>query len=468
MTGNWKQWEGQVVNGKFLLRQYLGGSDHSAVYLTEISEQETRKAAIKLIPTDSADAELYLSRLIRATQLTHLHLMKLYEAGRCQVGPRVALYIVMEYAEEDLSQILPERPLTPAEARDMLEPVLDALTYLHREGFVHGHIKPANILVVDEQIRISCDGLFPMNESSGSPGEPGAYDPPEASSGKVSPAWDVWALGITLAEALTQHIPVREKTEQGAVAVSETLPAPFLDLISHCLHPDPQRRSTLADIALRVKPPSPLPPIQATASAGPSEIVVKRRPIVLWLAVVLGLAAILAISSFIHRRSVSQPDPSHATEPQVVQTNPEQKTVIPETGQPTKRPTDETESSGVPPSPPGSPQSEGVPNKPAGGWTRGEVLQQVLPEVPQNARDTIQGKVKVNVNVAVDPSGSVVKATVDSQGQSKYFANLALKASHDWKFGPAKLDGRAVSSQWLLRFEFERTGTKVIPKDVTP
>jgi hypothetical protein len=35
MTEAWKTWEGQVVDG-FLLRQYLGGSDHSAVYLTEL------------------------------------------------------------------------------------------------------------------------------------------------------------------------------------------------------------------------------------------------------------------------------------------------------------------------------------------------------------------------------------------------------------------------------------------------
>ena len=468
MTGTWKQLEGQVVNGEFYLRQSLGGSDHSAVFLTELGLPGARKAALKLIPADSANAELYLSRLMRAAKLSHPHLMKLYQVGRCQVGPRKQLYIVMEYAEEELSQILPERPLTPTEARQMLEPVLDVLAYLHGEGFVHGHIKPANILVVDDQIRISCDGLYPLNDPSRVVEKAGNYDPPEASSGKVSPAWDVWALGITLAEALTQHIPIREKTEQGARVVSETLPPPFLDLISHCLHPDPQRRSTLADIATRLKPPSPSLPIQASTSAGPPEIVAKRRSIVLWVAVVLGLTAILAISSLLHRRPISQSVPSSPTEGQEGQPNPEQSTVFPETLQSAKKPADATGSSGVTPSPPGSPQSELVPHKPAGGRTTGEVLQQVLPEVPQSARDTIQGKVKVNVNVAVDPSGSVVEATVDSHGQSKYFANLALKAARGWKFGPAILDGRAVSSQWLLRFEFERAGTKVIPLEVTP
>ena len=52
----------------------------------------------------------------------------------------------MEATEEDLSQILPQRRLTPEEAREMLGPVLDALSYLHGKGFAHGAIKPANIM----------------------------------------------------------------------------------------------------------------------------------------------------------------------------------------------------------------------------------------------------------------------------------------------------------------------------------
>ena len=55
----WQQWEGRVINGRFPLRLYLGGSEHSAVYLTEINGS---KAVIKLIPSDAAQAQLQLSR----------------------------------------------------------------------------------------------------------------------------------------------------------------------------------------------------------------------------------------------------------------------------------------------------------------------------------------------------------------------------------------------------------------------
>jgi TonB family protein len=105
---------------------------------------------------------------------------------------------------------------------------------------------------------------------------------------------------------------------------------------------------------------------------------------------------------------------------------------------------------------------------PSGGLVQGEVLQQVLPDVPQKARDTIRGKVRVSVRVAVDPSGSEVAATLDSPGPRKYFANLALQAARRWEFVPAEVNGRSIPSEWILRFEFESTATKVFPVRAAP
>ena len=150
------------------------------------------------------------------------------------------LYVVMDYAEENLSQILSHRPITPAEAREMLEPVLDALAYVHGQGFAHGHIKPANIMGVEDQLKISSDGLCRMHESRSRLGKPGVYAAPEIAGGETSPAADVWSLGMTLVEALTQRLPVWDGSEQGEPVLPETLPAPFLELVRHCLRRDPQ------------------------------------------------------------------------------------------------------------------------------------------------------------------------------------------------------------------------------------
>src|SRR5205814_10586747 len=83
------------------------------------------------------NADFHMSLWRRTMQLSHPNLLRILDTGRCRLENRDRLFVVMEYAEEDLSQILPQRALTPSEARDMLEPVLDALVYLHSFGFVH-------------------------------------------------------------------------------------------------------------------------------------------------------------------------------------------------------------------------------------------------------------------------------------------------------------------------------------------
>ncbi len=196
----WKKWEGRA-DVKFPLRQWLGGSEHSAVFLTERPGQ-SQKAAIKLIAAD-AGADHQLARWRAAAQLSHPHLMRIYEAGRCRLDSTPLLYLVMEYAEEDLSQILPQRPLSPAEVTDLLPPVLDALSYLHSKGFVHGRIKPSNVHAMGDHLQLSADQIVAFAEFNPEPRRRDVYDAPETAAGIVSPAGDVWSIGVTLVAALT-------------------------------------------------------------------------------------------------------------------------------------------------------------------------------------------------------------------------------------------------------------------------
>lgn len=300
MSEAWKHWEGQVVDSKFLLRRYLGGSEHSAVFLTErgfrapseASQQEqaraeaTLKAAIKFIQVDEPNAELQLSRWKRAEQFSQPHLLRVFDSGRCRLGDFDLLYVVTEYAEENLSQFLPQRPLTPAEARDVLLPVLEALTFLHGEGLVHGHVQPSNIFAIEDQLKLSSDGLSEATAPASKPSvetsetskdqpvdeakvaapaslrQPTPYDPPEAANGILSPAGDIWSLGVTLVEALTQRLPVMpiasSSTRPAGPIVPETLPALFLEIVRHCLDPDPARRWTVREISARLNPAAPV------------------------------------------------------------------------------------------------------------------------------------------------------------------------------------------------------------------
>jgi serine/threonine protein kinase len=201
MTEAWKQYEGQIADGKFRLGEYLGGSSGTAVFLTERGEG-AQKAAIKLTVEDIGSAETQLSHWKHAAKVSHPNLLKLFEAGRCKLGSVDFLYVVMEYADEDLSQILPQRALTAEETRDMLGPVLEGLAYIHGKGFVHGRLKPANIMAISDRIKLSIDGLRRTGEENIGHHSASPYDAPEAATEKASPAEDVWSLGMTLVEAV--------------------------------------------------------------------------------------------------------------------------------------------------------------------------------------------------------------------------------------------------------------------------
>src|ERR1019366_5219762 len=254
MSETWKQWEGRTVDGRFPLQSYLGGSDHGAVFLTlrQVGAGDSDKAAIKLIPADSADAEKQLLRWEAARELNNPNLIRIFETGRCELDGTELLYVVEEYAEEDLSQILPERALTAEEAQGMLPPILRALQCVHDKGFVHGRIQPSNILAVGDQVKLSSDALGVPGERSRSAGATGAYDPPEAATGAISTAADVWQLGMTLVEVLTQRLPVWDRARPSAPEVPAAVPEPFREIAGHCLQVDAEKQWTVGQILERL------------------------------------------------------------------------------------------------------------------------------------------------------------------------------------------------------------------------
>jgi TonB family protein len=447
-TALWKNWEGRVVDQKFPLRQWLGGSDHSAVFLTERSGGASQKAVIKLIPAAGPDYDAQLSRWASAAKLSHPHLLRLLECGRSEIDGTRFLYVVMEYAEENLGEILPLRALSPEEVSEMLPPTADALAYLHRSGFAHGRIRPSNIMAVDNQLKISADGVGKAGERRG-PRSPSAYDAPELDSSGLSPAADVWSLGVTLFTVLTQTPPTTKTAGQGYIAVPETIPQPLREIVLHCLQVDPQRRCTVADILSQLD--TTHSQTHAAADVKVDELrmrlsethVPQARP-KRWILIPILVAALLLVawvgSKFVtHQPAVPVAETRPATAPPAADTPAAQPAPFSEKEKPVQK-----------------------------GIVRGRVLQQVLPDVSRGAQNTIEGHVKVGVHVSVDASGNVTEAKFVSAGPSKYFADRALAAAHQWKFTPPQVDGQSVASEWTLRFQYGRTSTQVIPAEIKP
>jgi TonB family protein len=446
-----KNWEGRVVDEKFPLRQWLGGSDHTAVFLTERAGAAPQKAVIKLIRAGRASGsgsdsdsesneDAQLSRWTAAAKLSHPHLIRLFESGRFAIDGARLLYVVMEFAEENLAEILPLRALSPAEVSEMLRPTAEALAYLHDSGFAHGSIRPSNIMAVADQVKISTDSLRKIGERDSR--EPTPYDAPEVATTGVSPAADMWSLGATLVAIMTQQ-EMRIDSQGGWARIPYKIPQPFYGIAQLCLRFDPRERCTAGDILSQSQKQTfqTQPPVDAKAV---EQHVSQRRP-KQWIVIAVVVAALLLVA-WVGKNFMAHPPSVPAAESHSASSTAPAET-----------------SAAQPP----APFSED--KKPAQtGTVRGSVLQQVQPDVSRSAQNTIDGHIKVIIHVSVDASGNVSQAKFVSAGPSKYFSERALEAARRWKFNPPQIDGQPAASEWTLRFQFGRAGTQVFPAENKP
>lgn len=444
MSETWRRWEGRTVDGKFPLQSYLGGSDHSAVFLTlfQGGSGDSERAAIKLIAADGANAKKQLLRWESARDLSHPNLIRILAAGRGKLDGTKLLYVVEEYAEENLSQILPERALTAEETRGMLPPILQALQFLQDKGFAHGHIQPSNILAIGDQVKLSSDALGVLGERRIGERPASAYDPPAAATGTISTSDDVWQLGMTLIEVLTQRLPGWDRTRSSGPEVPTAVPEPFREIARHCLQSDVEKRWTIVEISdgLEGKRAAPVPIlVESTLSA--AAILGGRRISRKW-SYLLGLAAVVALAFIL----IPRPKPAGSTlDAQSAQAQP---------GSPGENA----------PGASGTDKASGNPDAAetdlADHGPRGDVVKRVVPEVSPGARHSIRGTIQVRVKVKVDAAGNVAKAKVESGRANKYFKRVALEAAQDWKFAPAPTGDRSGDREWKLQFAFSRAKTE--------
>ncbi len=416
MTEAWRPEKGEVIDGRFPLLEYLGSSENgAAVFRTEWDGAADQKAAIKIVPVALCNPEAELSRWRTAAGLSHLNLLRIFCSGRARVRDTDVVFAVMEFADEDLSQILPQRPLTADEVRQMLPPILDALEHLHSKRIAHGRLKPKNVRAIGEQLKLSTDGIIPFDEA--------------APNGDA----DVSALGRLLVEALTQKAPVVSST--GEITVPSNLPAPFLEIARHCVSGNPQQRWAISDIraALQGKTiPAKPSPSAAANNAAPKGISLSK-----WhFAVPAMVIAIVIVVMIVHPRKLNHPEMQSASP---AQTEAPATSSAPVTSN--SRPANQT------------PAEDGNAAQQANDHG---IVHQVIPNPSPGARRTIQGHIKVRVRVHVDAAGKVSDAEFVTRGPSQYFARLAMDAAQQWEFA-AKPDQ---PSQWVLTFSFGRSGTK--------
>jgi len=475
-----KDWLGQVVGSGFRLREWIGSAGRSGVFQCEIDGNPEQKAAIKLFPADAPGAQSCAAGWARAANLDHPHLIRVLGTGRDRIDDTDVLYVVTEYAGEVLSEILPDRALTPDETKEMLGPILDALTFLHANGLVHGRLKPSNIMVVEDQLKLSVENVRGAPGLAVVPESMDIYDAPERAESRVESASDLWSLGVTLVETLTQIPPVWNRSGGIEPIVPASVPKPFALVARECLRLDPSLRCSLDEVKACLENGAAIPHRNSAPSSStqpPAQPARKRRLAVLASSAVVLVAAFAFVMLHSHHATPTSQAQEQAattapaeTQPAAAPASSTQSQPAPQASEnpPTAEPTPATQQSPAPstaaPAVNPAPAEQSAPAQATHADSgKGAVAQQVMPDVPAKASATIHGTIRVGVQVHVDPSGSVSDASIDSQGPSKYFANLALKAAQSWKFTP-----QTAPSSWQLEFAFRQGGTDVTPSEQTP
>ncbi len=125
-------WEGLTIDGRFPLLERLDGGANRCVFLTV--RQGTSTANIRLLVAGKIEQDKYLAQWEAARALSHASLTQITETGRSTIHGSDVVYVVMEKTEMLLSGIIPETRLAPARVKEILDPILDALTFLHESG----------------------------------------------------------------------------------------------------------------------------------------------------------------------------------------------------------------------------------------------------------------------------------------------------------------------------------------------
>jgi tRNA A-37 threonylcarbamoyl transferase component Bud32 len=274
--------EGRLVAGRYRLIRPLGRGGMGAVWLGE-DQLAGRQVAVKELrpPAGVSEAEQdvfrrrALAEARSAARLTHPNAVTLYDVIPASPADD-AVYLIMEYVDgATLGQVIErEGPLSEPRAAGIALQMLSILDAAHALGIVHRDIKPANIMITAAgQVKLADFGIAHMVggtrlTGSGVIGTP-AYMAPEQLQGlDITPAVDLWALGVTLYDAVAGRNPFDRQTTAAtfhAILMADLPPAPcgppLAPVITGLLVRDPAQRMSIQQArALLTGPAVPPPP----------------------------------------------------------------------------------------------------------------------------------------------------------------------------------------------------------------
>ena len=269
----------ELLAGRFSIVRFIARGGMGAVYEAEDLSLRSR-VALKIIRSallaDASALERFRREVLLARRVGHPNVCHVYEFYDARTAEGVAVhFLTMELLEgETLAHRLRDRGrMSTAEALPLVLQMCDGLEAAHAEGVVHRDFKSSNVLLVQRRgptgdsgsIRavitdfgiarpIENDGNGGLTGGAGMIGTPEYMAPEQVTGGTISPATDLYALGVVLYEMVTGELPFTGETPLAAAAkriqepprpphtVLPGLDRRWSEVILRCLAREPDRR----------------------------------------------------------------------------------------------------------------------------------------------------------------------------------------------------------------------------------
>ncbi|HEU4792476.1 MAG TPA: serine/threonine-protein kinase [Nitrolancea sp.] len=256
---------GECLVPGYVVTEHLHRSRYLDVY-DVWSDERACSCVAKLARPDRVDDRESRVGLIREgrllKRLAHPHIVRIFE----QFERPHPVLILETLTGTPLDYIIAEEGrLGTRDIGFMGTQLCSAMHYLHRHGFLHLDLKPANILSADRLVKVID---FSIARRPGRPrkgmGTP-AYMAPEQVLGKpLSEATDIWGIGAVLFHAATGQAPFDTGEDEPlrclqvagrapTVRSFRRLPAALVTVIDRCLEPEPVHRPTIDELFRTLK-----------------------------------------------------------------------------------------------------------------------------------------------------------------------------------------------------------------------
>ena len=261
------------LDGRYRVLERIGSGAMAVVYRA-LDEFLDREVALKILTkprpqrtmTGTDDDEVKI-----LARMNHPGLVTLLDAGVDRRKPSEPIvYLVMELILGlDLKQHLARGALGLRHVAQIGHDLADALAYIHRNGVIHRDVKPGNIMIFDYhqdaarmRAKLTDFGIALISEASegadgGFLGTAAYFSPEQARGEPVTPASDIYSLGLVLLEGITGHVAYPGDPLQSAIArlmqdppIPEELGQDWKTLLAAMTATDPRDRPAAREVSM--------------------------------------------------------------------------------------------------------------------------------------------------------------------------------------------------------------------------